>query len=164
MSSIFFQFYYDDGSNRPFDVEIACDADYSRLEVPPVIVDGIVDIFEISPEELQELGLMEDSFLPPFITYYQEIAQADGEPLDGVGAESNSYYDSVTLPAEPSALKLWAEAWLQTLQRMDDAERKEALSVNWKSVEEILKSLNDLIKQSDCAINNHLGIMLSIAW
>lgn len=107
MSSIFFQFYYDDGSIRPFDADAASEANLSGLDVPPVVSDGLFDIFELSPDDLKEAGLAEAVFSPAFILQYREIAKADGDPIEGVRVEPNIYFDNATIPTEPSQLKAW---------------------------------------------------------
>ncbi|RYX82406.1 hypothetical protein EON83_19530 [bacterium] len=164
MSSVYFQFYYDDGSIRPFDADVASSTNPVQLEAPAVMTYGLFDIFELTPEELGDAGLVGPAFLPAFIVQYAEIAEADGEPLEGLGIEPNIYWDSATIPVEPSQLKVWAHGWLESLQRMNDSQRKEVLPFHWKTIDEVFKSLGELMNQAECARNNNVGMMLFIAW
>lgn len=163
MSSVFFHFYYDDGSIRPFDPEATSDNN-GRFEVPEVLTDGVIDLFELSSADLKEAGLNDDAFWPIFIADYQELVEDNGTGINGLGIEQNIYCDSATIPVEPAQLKSWAQKWLQTLQGMNEKEQRTVLVANWVSADEIMNSLSDFIRQAECAKAHHIAIMLYIAW
>ena len=158
MSSIFFQFYYDDGSMRPFDPDAAMELDTTRYEAPEVTCDGLIDFFLMTPFDLSELGLSDPALYPPFIKNFDEDA-----PDEGLGIEDNIWYENMTLSVEPADLKAWAQKWPPALELMGAKKRREAL-VNWKYVDEIVHNMQQLERQADCAMSHNIKIMLFVAW
>ena len=159
MSSIFFTFHYDDGSNRPFDLDLAMEADTSQYQIPEVTADGLIDIFEMSADDLKEIVLTDAAYLPSFIIDFDENAEDKG-----LGEEENRYGEAMTILVEPSELKAWAEKWLQTLQGRVGEELEEVLPYNAMYAEEIKGSLTQIAKQAECAKAHQVGIMLFVAW
>ena len=159
MGSIFFQFYYDDGSNRPFDAEIAIDADTSHFEALEVTADGLIDIFLLKKKDLSVLGLTDAALLPAFILDFDPKAKDHG-----LGAEENVWYENMTIPVNPIDLKTWAEKWLEILQGMSEEQIKEVMVYNWKYVGGTIDYLKQIAEQAECAMAHKVGIMLYVAW
>ncbi len=158
MSSIFFNFHYDDGSNRPFDPDAASESDASKYEVAVVSSDGMIDLFDASAEDVKKLGLTDAAFSPSFILDFDESAEDKG-----LGLYENEWWDMMTIPVEPSDLKVWAEKWILVLQGMSDAQRKEIL-INHAYGDQMIVDLRKLALQADCAIAHGVKIMLFVAW
>jgi len=150
MSSIFFTFHYDDGSNVPFDPETALDKGKPQYEVSEVTADGLIDIFEMSPEDLEEAGLTDAALQPAFIHRFSEDEEGYGERM--------------LIPIEAAELKVWAETWLQTLQSMSQEERGEILIYNPDYADEIMDDLARIAQQSDCARRHKVSLMLQVSW
>ena len=164
MGSVFFTFYYDDGSNRPFDPpeitpDTALDSGQSQYEVPEVTADGLIDIFKLKQKELKQLGIAGSDLLPSFITDFDPKAKDNG-----IGMEENVYGEAMTIPVEPLQLKVWAEKWRHILQNMGTEERKRVLIDNWKYAEDTINYLDQIAKQAECAMEHQVGIMLYVAW
>lgn len=159
MSSIFFQFYYDDGKMRPFDPDVALERDSSQFQVPEVSADGLIDIFNWSKAELVDLGLSDARFCPPFVLDFDEDA-----PDQKLGVEENIWGENMTIPIEPTDLKIWAKLWIFTLSKADNARLEELLPYNAKHAEEVLETLHKIELQANCALDHGVKIMLFVAW
>lgn len=159
MGSIFFSFYYDDGTNRPFDPDVALDADTSAYEVTEVTADGLIDIFELRPEELDAMQLTAPHFKSSFIVAFDEDSI---EP--GPGVDANVYGETMTLPVVPAELEQWATAWFEYLSGLSEEEIQDVLIYNGKYAAETVYSLGRLVEQAQCAQEHNVGIMLFVSW